>query len=70
MGQDTADALDRLLEEGLAQCDGARIRIWSYGYLMQPTRGGSPAMDPARMSEYRSQVEGARRKLDALLSGQ
>lgn len=66
MGQDTADALDGLLKEGLAQHSGARIRIWSYGYLMQPTRGGSPAMDPARVSEYRSQVEGARRTLEDL----
>ena len=66
MGQVTEQVLLRLREEGLLHFPGEPRRIWSYGYLMQPTRDGSPAMDPERIRQYQEQIAGIRRAVDAI----
>ena len=66
MGEITENALTRFRDEGLLHFTGEPRRIWSYGYLMQPTRDGSPAMDPERIRQYQEQIAGVRRAVDAI----
>jgi len=66
MGEVTENALIQLRNEGLLHFPGKPQRVWSYGYLMQPTRDGSPAMDPARIRQYQEQIAGIRRALDTV----
>lgn len=65
MGGVTETALIRLRDEGLLHMPAEPRRIWSYGYLMQPTRGGSPPMDAGRIRQYRKQIVGVRRAVDS-----
>jgi hypothetical protein len=66
MGEVTEKALTRLRDEGLLHFPGEPLRIWSYGYLMQPTRDGAPAMDPVRVRKYQEQIAGIRHAVETI----